>query len=58
MSDLRKLGLQYLQKNVCMYSYKECVDMRQEADHFNFRLLVAAIDRLDIVDCNDSILIR
>ena len=45
MSDLRALCLQYLQRNLRMYSYRECVDIRQMADHFNYKLLVAAIDR-------------
>ena len=45
MSDLRALCLQYLQRNVRMYSYRECVDMRQVAAHFNFKLLVETIDR-------------
>lgn len=45
MSDLRALCLQFLQKNLSVYSYRECVDMRQVAAHFNYKLLVSAIDR-------------
>lgn len=45
MSDLRSLCLQYLQSNLPVYSYKECVDIRQVAEHLNFKLLVLAIDR-------------
>ena len=45
MSDLRSLCLQYLQRNLNIYSYRECVDIRLVAEHFNFKLLVSAIDR-------------
>ena len=45
MSDLRSLCLQYLQSNLPVYSYRECVDIRLVAEHFNFKLLVSAIDR-------------
>ena len=45
MSDLQELCLQFLQTHVSVYSYRECVDMRQVAEHFNFKLLVETIDR-------------
>ena len=45
MSDLQELCLQFMQMHVSVYSYRECVDMRQVAEHFNFKLLVETIDR-------------
>ena len=45
MSDLQELCLQFLQTHVSVYSYRECVDIRQVAEHFNFKLLVETIDR-------------
>ena len=45
MSDLQELCLKFLQTNLSVYSYRECVDMRQVAAHFNFKLLVETIDR-------------
>ena len=45
MSDLQELCLQFLQTHVSVYSYRECVDIRLVAEHFNFKLLVETIDR-------------